>query len=95
MASFSLVFANAKSELYRYEWPGNVRELRNVIERSLHRQGEDESKLLSWSSTPGPWTDGKSESPPPETRDKGLNSELPRNLRAALDNRKRHGWSRR
>ena len=78
---------NAKSELYRYEWPGNVRELRNVIERSLHRQGEDEGQIAEL--VINPWPRGQteiSESPPPEIpATKALNSELPRNLRAALD----------
>ena len=78
---------NAKSELYRYEWPGNVRELRNVIERSLHRQGEDDGQIAEL--VINPWPRGQteiSESPPPEIpATKVLNSELPRNLRAALE----------
>jgi psp operon transcriptional activator len=78
---------NAKNELYRYEWPGNVRELRNVIERSLHRQGEDEEPIAEL--VINPWPHGQTEiteSPRPETpATKVLNSELPRNLRAALD----------
>jgi len=31
--------------LHNYQWPGNVRELKNVIERSLHRQGDDNTPL--------------------------------------------------
>ena len=78
---------NAKSELYRYHWPGNVRELRNVIERSLHRQGEDGEQIADL--VINPWPPGQteiSESPLPETPPtNALNSELPRNLRAALE----------
>ena len=78
---------NAKSELYRYEWLGNVRELRNVIERSLHRQGEDGEQIAEL--VINPWPDrnnGLSDTPPPEALSKSeLNSELPRNLRAALE----------
>ena len=78
---------NAKSELYRYEWPGNVRELRNVIERSLHRQGEDGKQIADL--VINPWPRGQTEtpeSPLPETPPTNvLNLELPRNLRAALE----------
>ena len=78
---------NAKSELYRYEWLGNVRELRNVIERSLHRQGEDGEQIAELVINPWPGRhSGLSDSPPPEALSKSeLNSELPRNLRAALE----------
>ena len=78
---------NAKSELYRYEWLGNVRELRNVIERSLHRQGEDGEQIAELVINPWPGrNNGLSDTPPPEALSKSeLNSELPRNLRAALD----------
>lgn len=34
-----------QKSLHEYQWPGNVRELKNVIERSLHRQGEDGAPL--------------------------------------------------
>ena len=78
---------NAKSELYRYEWPGNVRELRNVIERSLHRQGEDGEQIAEL--VINPWPDRpieKSDTPTPETPSRNdLNSELPGDLRAALE----------
>ena len=78
---------DAKSELYRYEWPGNVRELRNVIERSLHRQGEDGEQIADL--VINPWPRGEaaiSESPLPETPPtNALNSELPSDLRAALE----------
>lgn len=78
---------NAKSELYRYEWLGNVRELRNVVERSLHRQGEDGEQIAELVINPWPGrNNGLSDTPPPEALSKSeLNSELPRNLRAALE----------
>lgn len=78
---------NAKSELYRYEWLGNVRELRNVIERSLHRQGEDGEQIAELVINPWPGRNsGLSDTPPPKALSKSeLNSELPRNLRAALE----------
>ena len=78
---------NAKSELYRYKWPGNVRELRNVIERSLHRQGEDGQQVAEL--VINPWPDrhvGSFDAPLSETSLKsGLNSVLPSDLRAALE----------
>ena len=78
---------NAKGELHRYHWPGNVRELRNVIERSLHRQGEDGEQIAEL--VINPWPDRpieKSDTPTPETPSRNdLNSELPGDLRAALD----------
>ena len=78
---------SARSELYRYEWPGNVRELRNVIERSLHRQGEDGEQIADLVINPWPLGQTElSESPLPETPPtNAVNSELPRNLRAALE----------
>lgn len=78
---------NAKGELHRYHWPGNVRELANVIERSLHRQGEDGEQIAEL--VINPWPDRpieKSDTPTPETPSRNdLNSELPGDLRAALD----------
>ena len=78
---------NAKGKLHRYHWPGNVRELRNVIERSLHRQGEDGEQIAEL--VINPWPDRpieKSDTPTPETPSRNhLNSELPVDLRAALD----------
>ncbi|HET7268226.1 MAG TPA: phage shock protein operon transcriptional activator [Oleiagrimonas sp.] len=32
----------AGEALMRYDWPGNVRELKNVVERSVHRGGDNE-----------------------------------------------------
>ena len=41
-------FSNqVRESLHDYEWPGNIRELKNVVERSLHRQGEDDAPLQS------------------------------------------------
>ena len=41
-------FSNhVRESLHDYEWPGNIRELKNVVERSLHRQGEDGVPLQS------------------------------------------------
>ena len=78
---------NAKGKLHHYHWPGNVRELRNVIERSLHRQGEDGEQIAEL--VINPWPDRpieKSDTPTPETPSRNdLNSELPGDLRAALD----------
>ena len=78
---------NAKGKLHRYHWPGNVRELRNVIERSLHRQGEDGEQIAEL--VINPWPDRpieKSDTPTPETPSRNdLNSALPGDLRAALD----------
>ena len=78
---------NAKSELYRYEWPGNVRELRNVIERSLHRQGEDGEQIADLVINPWPdrHIDVSETTLPEKPSTNALNSELPKNLRAALE----------
>ena len=43
----SLAFQIMRESLHDYEWPGNIRELKNVVERSLHRQGEDGAPLQS------------------------------------------------
>jgi len=78
---------NAKGELHRYQWPGNVRELRNVIERSLHRQGEDGEQIAELVIDPWPDIhDGLIDTPHLENSPKSeLNSGLPSDLRAALD----------
>jgi len=78
---------NAKSELYRYEWPGNVRELRNVIERSLHRQGEDGEQIADLVINPWPdrHIDVSETTLPEKPPTNALDSELPKNLRAALE----------
>jgi len=78
---------NAKSELYRYEWPGNVRELRNVIERSLHRQGEDGEQIADLVINPWPdrHIDMSETTLPEKPPTNALDSELPKNLRAALE----------
>jgi psp operon transcriptional activator len=78
---------NAKSELYRYEWPGNVRELRNVIERSLHRQGEDGEQIADLVINPWPdrHIDMSETTLPEKSPTNALYSDLPKNLRAALE----------
>ncbi|PHM72865.1 phage shock protein operon transcriptional activator [Xenorhabdus sp. KJ12.1] len=35
----------AKRQLLAYSWPGNVRELKNVIERSIYRNGDNQNAL--------------------------------------------------
>ncbi len=37
--------------LLDYPWPGNVRELKNVVERSIYRQGNPSCRWPSWYST--------------------------------------------
>ncbi len=78
---------SARNELYSYQWPGNVRELRNVIERSLHRQGEDGEQIADLVINPWPNEQTEiSESPLPETPStNALYSELPSDLRKALE----------
>ena len=79
--------ASAKSELYRHEWPGNVRELRNVIERSLHRQGEDGEQIADL--VINPWPDRhtviSNTSFPRTSSSRELNLALPSDLRAVLE----------
>ena len=77
----------AKSDLYNYSWPGNVRELRNVIERSLHRQGEDGEQIVNL--IVDPWPDKRIENPAMRPLDsipvnEGANL-VPTDLRAALE----------
>ena len=78
---------SARNELHSYQWPGNVRELRNVIERSLHRQGEDGEQIADLVINPWPNEQTEiSESPLPETPStNALYSELPSDLRKALE----------
>jgi psp operon transcriptional activator len=79
--------SQVKSEFYQYAWPGNVRELRNVIERSLHRQGEDGDEIASLIINP--WPDSQLNPPemPPLTAPPATASftHLPSDLRSALD----------
>ena len=42
---FSGFSDQVRESLHGYGWPGNIRELKNVVERSLHRQGEDDAPL--------------------------------------------------
>ena len=76
----------AKSELARHEWPGNVRELRNVVERSLHRQGEDAEQISHLVTNP--WPDKLVKVPDASTLatpSSNVTSQLPKDLRAALE----------
>ncbi len=78
--------SNAKSELARHEWPGNVRELRNVVERSLHRQGEDGEQISHLVTKP--WPDKLVKVPDASTLaapSSNVTSQLPKDLRAALE----------
>lgn len=47
----------ATQRLLDYPWPGNVRELKNVVERSLYRQGDPQSPLAELVLNPfdSPW----------------------------------------
>ena len=61
-------FSNqVRESLHDYAWPGNIRELKNVVERSLHRQGEDGALLQSLIVDPFDTNDTKSAAyPSPE-----------------------------
>ena len=76
----------AQQALYSHPWPGNVRELRNVIERSLHRQGDDGEQVDHL--VIDPWQADAEidqqavQSPKPV---EAVQASLPTDLRAALD----------
>ena len=54
-------FSNqVRESLHDYEWPGNIRELKNVVERSLHRQGENDAPLQALIIDPFDTNDTKS-----------------------------------
>lgn len=61
---------HALQQMQSYHWPGNIRELKNVIERSLYRQG-DTTELLAelvinpFVTTPVPSPDTGAQSLPP------------------------------
>ncbi|HEI8571137.1 TPA: phage shock protein operon transcriptional activator [Morganella morganii] len=61
---------HALQQMQSYHWPGNIRELKNVIERSLYRQG-DTTELLAelvinpFVTTPGPSADTAVQALPP------------------------------
>lgn len=89
-----LGFSNTvKETFHRYHWPGNVRELKNVIERSLHRQGNEGIPLQTLILNPFDTADAMSEEQQatapnvarPESKSE-WRSGLPSNLREALDN---------
>ncbi|PSJ47331.1 phage shock protein operon transcriptional activator [Zobellella endophytica] len=46
-----------RRQLLSHPWPGNVRELKNVVERSLYRQGQSEAPLAALCLDPfaSPW----------------------------------------
>lgn len=76
--------------LHSHHWPGNIRELKNVIERSLHRQGDDNKPLQTLIIDPFDLVEAIPEIPltqpsqQAEHRGKQL-STVPSNLRKALD----------
>lgn len=61
---------HALQQMQSYHWPGNIRELKNVIERSLYRQG-DTTELLAelvinpFVTAPGPSADTAAQALPP------------------------------
>ncbi|TNH96939.1 phage shock protein operon transcriptional activator [Aeromonas sobria] len=52
--------------LQDYHWPGNVRELKNVVERSIYRQGNPQLPLSTLVINPfdSPWRPGAKSNPP-------------------------------
>lgn len=52
--------AKVRQQLLNFSWPGNVRELKNVIERSLYRQGHADEALTALYLDPfaSPWRPG-------------------------------------
>ncbi|MGL4206262.1 MAG: phage shock protein operon transcriptional activator [Aeromonadaceae bacterium] len=58
IGDFSGFSPAVEGQLLSYSWPGNVRELRNVIERSLYRQGSPHQPLRSLVLNPfdSPWS---------------------------------------
>ncbi|HCR3185140.1 TPA: phage shock protein operon transcriptional activator [Morganella morganii] len=61
---------HALQQMQSYHWPGNIRELKNVIERSLYRQGDTTGLLAElvinpFVTAPGPSADTASRSLPP------------------------------
>ena len=87
-----------QKSLHENQWPGNVRELKNVIERSLHRQGEDGAPLQSLIIDPfdandtksAPYqsleiTDGQAEQRAHLVQEYEKQPSIPSNMRKALD----------
>ena len=58
VGSFSGFSPHAEQQLLTHPWLGNVRELRNVVERSLYRQGEPSQPLQELVLDPfaSPWS---------------------------------------
>ena len=92
-------FSNQVREaMHDYRWPGNIRELKNVVERSMHRQGEDGAPLRSLIIDPFDTNDTKSAAyQSPEINDDSAEAQthfaekyekqpsLPSDMRKALD----------
>ncbi len=59
IGDFSGFTPQVEQQLLAHPWPGNVRELRNVVERSLYRQGEPSHPLRQLVLDPfaSPWSD--------------------------------------
>lgn len=59
IGDFSGFTPQVEQQLLAHPWPGNVRELRNVVERSLYRQGEPSHPLRHLVLDPfaSPWSD--------------------------------------
>ncbi|MHA6963822.1 phage shock protein operon transcriptional activator [Zobellella denitrificans] len=70
-----------REQLLSHPWPGNVRELKNVVERSLYRQGQPEEPLAELYLDPfaSPWRPGGPVPAGPEETES-----LPCDLRAFL-----------
>ena len=74
----------------RLPWPGNVRELKNVVERSLYRQGNPSCRWRSWCSIPltplAPRARGDAALPPdaPTSAETAPTPTLPLDLKGAV-----------
>lgn len=58
---------SAVEQLQDHHWPGNVRELKNVVERSLHRWGDESHPVAELILDPfaTPWAGEQHDPPPP------------------------------
>lgn len=61
---------HALQQMQNYHWPGNIRELKNVIERSLYRQGDTTEPLAElvinpFVTAPAPSADAAAQALPP------------------------------
>ncbi|WP_116473513.1 phage shock protein operon transcriptional activator [Zobellella maritima] len=73
--------AEVRRQLLTHDWPGNVRELKNVVERSLYRQGSPDQPLASLCLDPfaSPWRPTTDNMPAPVNE-----LRLPTDLKAQL-----------